>query len=553
MRTLLKLSVLALSVAVALGDNDNNNGRNGRSNCPAGLNCKSGKVFPHPQGMGYAGNGYDQNAIGYALFSIGNPAILAGLPNVGLDYEAGIFATMGSYAMAELAALETPFFIRGATHLLACAWNSQTYFIREVQPVLYEPSVNFPYSASRVITPVFNTTRNRNLAVAYAVLRISEYLTPKGVVVPYLLSQFGINTTYRGVSNLQDARDIGNIAAAAVIAKLKGDNWNSESSEYTYWKHPYSDYTEFIPANDAYELKNIAKWQPLMETKEDGSFVVQTHVTAQLQAEEAGFAVTKGQMNGKYRVKNNKLPFQHDGSDSDPLTAQELNFLKTETDLILQASANLDDTQKMVAQFFDTKALSFGYMPINSVVDFGYTFMRTLALDLGYHLAIWDATLVAWNEKMRINAVRPVSTVRYFYGNTKVNAYAGPYQGTKLMDGSDWNSFLRTMPHSDFPSGTACICVAFAEYVERFRGTPGFVNLRWDFMPGSSMREPGVTPAAPISKTWTTTQEFINECSYSRLHAGVHFNSTITATIDFCEGLGAQAFNKWYDFAKGVL
>lgn len=39
---------------------------------------------------------------------------------------------------------------------------------------------------------------------------------------------------------------------------------------------------------------------------------------------------------------------------------------------------------------------------------------------------VYDATLLCWKEKVRHNAVRPISTVRYFYNNKKIRAYAGP-------------------------------------------------------------------------------------------------------------------------------
>jgi hypothetical protein len=133
-----------------------------------------------------------------------------------------------------------------------------------------------------------------------------------------------------------------------------------------------------------------------------------------------------------------------------------------------------------------------------------------------------------------------------------VNAYAGPYQGTRLISGSDWNSFMRTMPHSEFPSGTTCVCVAFAEVMERFRKTPGQVNMRWNFPPGSSSREPGTVAANWIVKQWGSTEDFIRECSYSRVNAGVHFNVSVAATIELCRGVGAQAFDKFLPLSTGV-
>jgi hypothetical protein len=31
-----------------------------------------------------------------------------------------------------------------------------------------------------------------------------------------------------------------------------------------------------------------------------------------------------------------------------------------------------------------------------------------------------------------------------------------------------FNSYLRTMPHADYPSGTSCVCIAWAKFTERY-------------------------------------------------------------------------------------
>jgi hypothetical protein len=47
----------------------------------------------------------------------------------------------------------------------------------------------------------------------------------------------------------------------------------------------------------------------------------------------------------------------------------------------------------------------------------------------------YDATLVTWSLKPKLNAVRPVSAIRYLYANTNITAWAGPYQGVKSFPG----------------------------------------------------------------------------------------------------------------------
>ncbi len=38
---------------------------------------------------------------------------------------------------------------------------------------------------------------------------------------------------------------------------------------------------------------------------------------------------------------------------------------------------------------------------------------------------MYDALLVAWRQKIHHNAIRPVSAIRYLYGNTNITAWGG--------------------------------------------------------------------------------------------------------------------------------
>lgn len=47
---------------------------------------------------------------------------------------------------------------------------------------------------------------------------------------------------------------------------------------------------------------------------------------------------------------------------------------------------------------------------------------------------------------------------RWKLGERSVKTYAGPGQGVKSIKASEWEPFVRTMPHSEYPSASACIC-----------------------------------------------------------------------------------------------
>eukprot|EP00475_Leptophrys_vorax_P027926 TRINITY_DN39_c0_g1_i2.p1 TRINITY_DN39_c0_g1~~TRINITY_DN39_c0_g1_i2.p1 ORF type:complete len:564 (+),score=121.71 TRINITY_DN39_c0_g1_i2:176-1693(+) len=446
--------------------------------------------------------------------------------------------------------LETPFFIRMAAFHSVLPYNALTAFYSGVSPIMADSIPNlFPFGSS--VPTSFsnagrNTTINRNIAVAYAMQRLVEYFYPQSVVtgVSGILTGLGQNPAYTGATNVSDPRDIGNIAAAATISWSKQDGFNFESTEWTQWKHPYSDNSGFIPTNTAYQLSAVNQWQPLLETRNDGSYVVQTLVGA-----ECGkYGKTVGLNASQLQAKDGSsyVTIVSTGAWNDPLNSTELAAYKNQSDFVLGVSANLTEQQKMIAEFFDRKALSFGTAPFASYLNATKmnSLIKYLAIDM-HHIAIHDALIVAWKEKIKLNKVRPISAIRYLYGKKNVTAYGGPYSGTKTYSGAEWQGYLRTMPHSEFPSGTCCVCVAFAEWMEGFFGTPGKLNnFTWTFGAGCSIVEPNVVPSSSFTKVWNDKESFIQECCASRVNAGVHFKPSCDKTAQFCRGVGAAAWSQ---------
>lgn len=43
-------------------------------------------------------------------------------------------------------------------------------------------------------------------------------------------------------------------------------------------------------------------------------------------------------------------------------------------------------------------------------------------------------------------------------GDEFVETYAGPDEGVQTIRADEWMPFIRTMPHSEFPSASACLC-----------------------------------------------------------------------------------------------
>src|SRR5215468_9384629 len=112
------------------------------------------------------------------------------------------------------------------------------------------------------------------------------------------------------------------------------------------------------------------------------------------------------------------------------------------------------------------------------------------------------------------------------FGGRPVRAWAGPYQGTKLIDGAAWFPYqpttFPTPPFPEYSSGHSNFSSAGAEILRLFTGSDRFGGSV-TFPPGSSRIEPGLTPASTLTLTWPTFSDAANQAGMSRRYGGIHF------------------------------
>lgn len=178
--------------------------------------------------------------------------------------------------------------------------------------------------------------------MAYAALRVVEEILPQGK--EGLLQVFQIYDLDPEDMTMDPSSPIGigNLVGRAVIEEQANDGYNPEGRYgNSYNQRAFADYTNFVPLNNAYELKNITKWQPLMETNGRGYFTIQTHITPQ--AQNAVFKIGSSALKSDPEAPIGRLQEPW----SDPVDMDEYRRL---TDEVLAVSANLTDEQKMLAE-----------------------------------------------------------------------------------------------------------------------------------------------------------------------------------------------------------
>lgn len=373
--------------------------------------------------------------------------------------------------------------------------------------------------------------RNKNIAMAYAALRTLSVTMPRGETVlawRNMLTSIGLDPDDNS-TDLTTAVGIGNVAGNAVVAARINDGMNvlGDAGGRKYNRRPYEDASLFEPTNSPYKIKDKSKWQPLIKTNDYGIFTIQTFVTPQ-------WGRTRPYTHDNGNAFRVPTPRDSDYDDNRPGYVAQVND-------ILERSANLTDELKMTAELFNNKFIALGFSTLFLTQTRGLTLDQFVDLDFMFQIAAFDGGIAVWKEKIKYNTVRPWTAVRVVYGDRKVRAWGGPGQGTvNDIRANEWEPYLSTADHSDYPSGSSCFCNAHAQVGRRYFGSENF-GWPMTFPKGSSTVEPGVTPAADTTLTFATWGDFADKCAMSRVNAGVHFRAAVEEAAKLCKPMGDRA------------
>jgi len=168
----------------------------------------------------------------------------------------------------------------------------------------------------------------------------------------------------------------------------------------------------------------------------------------------------------------------------------------------------------------------------------------------------FDAGLVAFTVKRSFGSGRPAAVIPCLFNGQLINIWGGKYQGTVLLDGNKFQTYLSTPPfpeyfsaHSAYSAGSASIMTAFFQDTT-FRGNSVTVlagksrtepnvtnpldpNYALGHLPNTGPGTPGYVPAADLTLTWSTWDAAAQNAGISRLYGAFHIQSSNE------DGLGA--------------
>jgi hypothetical protein len=164
--------------------------------------------------------------------------------------------------------------------------------------------------------------------------------------------------------------------------------------------------------------------------------------------------------------------------------------------------------------------------------------------------ALLDASIAVWDCKAAFDSVRPISAVRFAFAGQQIEAWGGPFQGTKLIPAERFTSYIATPPFAEYSSGHSAFSAAAATVLRLFTGSPRF-GAEVTLPAGSSTIEPGATPARDVTLRWRTFDDAADQAGLSRRFGGIHFEQGDLVSRVIGQRVGVAAWLKAHTLFRG--
>jgi hypothetical protein len=342
-------------------------------------------------------------------------------------------------------------------------------------------------------------------------------------------------------TNPATAVGIGNLAAEAVLAFRHHDGSNQLGD---LAPGTYLDYTNYEPVNEANNLVDPNRWQPLVVPDQQGGITTQRFVAPHW-GRVTPFAMTSGDQFRPATVPNLYPSAGY---------AQQV-------DEILELSANLTDRDKATVGYWSDGPSS--ELPPGHWILFSqfvssrdeHTLDDDVKMMFAVTNAMFDASIAVWDCKRAFDYVRPITAVHFLMAGREIRAWAGPGKGTQIIRGEDWRPYqtlvVPTPPFPEFSSGHSAFSTAAAEVLKAFTGSDAFGGSA-TVKAGSSKVEPGIVPAADVVLSWATFSIAADEAGMSRRLGGIHFKEGDLQSRAMGRKVGAQAWAKALVYFNGT-
>ena len=380
-------------------------------------------------------------------------------------------------------------------------------------------------------------------AMSYAAYRVLVDLFPDMVdTFDWQMGNYGFDPSMTTTDPYTPA-GLGNLAAAAVLAYRHDDGANQLGD-----RHPgaYTDYTGYEPVNSPNEVVDLNRWQPLATP--NGNF--------QGGCIDNGFYTTQTFIGPHW---GNVMPFAlNDGEpiipSAEPAYYPSEAFTQQALDIVA-VSAHLTQPQKAMAEYWaDGPSSEFppGHWALfGQVVSLRdeHTLDEDAKLFFALSNANLDAGILAWGIKRDYDSVRPITAIQELFRGQRIRAWAGPYEGTRWINGEDWMPYQAACfvspAFAEFVSGHSTFSAASAEVLAAFTDSDAFgYSDRFQYSEVEYMHK-------PVELTWATFSDAADEAGMSRRYGGIHFAPGDLIGRELGREVGDRVWEKSQAFWQG--
>jgi len=412
------------------------------------------------------------------------------------------------------------------------------------------------------------TVANKEQAISYAAYRALIDVLPvdRATIYDPLMKKLGYDLNDNS-TDIETPVGIGNVTCAAVLEFRHHDGSNQlgdmdrtaqanalSAGTKMSAASPYSDWSGYrsLNAPSTVPLRfplikplNPEHWQPLTYTDGAGSYVLQMFDGAQW-CYVTPFALSKGD---QFRSLLEPGPPKY-GTIEYQRQAEEL----------IGFSAALNDTQKMIAEYWsdgpNTEQPPGHWMRLAQWVSKRdhHGLDDDVKMFFALSNSLSDVSIAAWDAKRTYDSIRPVTAIPFVFRGKSIRAWGGPGKGTVEMDGSQWIPYqLKTFPTPPFPdyvSDHSSYGAAAARILTLWTGSDNFghsVTLQ----AGTSMIEPGISPAKPVVLKWETFADAADEAGMSGRYGGIDFVSADMAGRNLGRLVADETWSKAQSYFDG--
>jgi hypothetical protein len=376
------------------------------------------------------------------------------------------------------------------------------------------------------------TRAARETAISYAAFAALVDLFPtRRATFETMMRELGLEPAVTS-TDPSTPEGVGHLACTAVLEWRHADGSNQLGD--MNGGAPYSDYTGYLPVNTPSQLVDPNRWQPLLGPTGAAQVYLAPHwglVTP--------FALTSPD---QFRPR--------------PPALYPSRQYWNQAEAIREISATLSDREKAIAEYWaDGPATETPPGHWSLLAQFVARRDRhDLADDVKLFFvlgnAMLDASIAVWDCKATFDYVRPVSAVRYLFAGQLIAAWGGPGQGTRMIPGEQFQSYIATPPFAEYTSGHSGFSAAAATVLQWFTGSRYF-GASHTVKAGSSVVEPGLTPSRDIVLSWKTYDDAADQAGISRRYGGIHFRQGDLESRKMGALVGTEAWRLAEAYFKG--